>query len=43
MTRDGATCPARTCKRRRRMNAPVPRCRYRGVGVRPSEGLTGRL
>nr|DAR13449.1 MAG TPA: hypothetical protein [Caudoviricetes sp.] len=30
----------RPCKRRRRANAPVPRCRYRGVRSRPSGGLT---
>nr|DAP16622.1 MAG TPA: hypothetical protein [Caudoviricetes sp.] len=30
------------CKPRRRPNAPVPRCRYRGEGAGPSMGLTGR-
>nr|DAS61920.1 MAG TPA: hypothetical protein [Caudoviricetes sp.] len=30
------------CKPRRRPNAPVPRCGYRGAGAGPSTRLTGR-
>nr|DAT42671.1 MAG TPA: hypothetical protein [Caudoviricetes sp.] len=33
--------PLRPPEPLRRPNAPVPRCRYRGAGARPSQGLTG--